>query len=202
MESKPILVWDLPIRVFHWLLALNFLGAFLTSDSERLIDWHEMFGYTMLGLIGFRLLWGIVGTRYARFHAFAFGPGKVASYLGSLLTRSPRHYTGHNPAGSWAIYAILVLCVLAGASGWAASAHIGGHFMEEAHEAMANTLMAVVVVHVAGVVVSSLLHGENLVRSMITGMKRGSPTEAIRSARPVFALLLALGVAAFWSGLL
>ena len=202
MEPKPILVWDLPTRIFHWSLALSFLGAFLTSESERLTDVHEMFGYTMLGLIGFRLLWGIVGTRYARFGQFAFGPGKVARYLASILSGAPQRFTGHNPAGSWAIYAILILCVLAGLSGWATLNDIGGDLVEELHEVIANALMALVVVHIAGVLLSSLLHRENLVRAMITGMKSGDPSEAIRSARPLFGVVLALGVVAFWTGLI
>lgn len=171
MNRARILVWDLPTRVFHWLLALSFAGAFLTAESERLRDVHVTLGYTMLGLIAFRLLWGLVGTRYARFTSFAYRPRQVMSYIKSLLTRSPQHYLGHNPAGSWAIYALLGLSALAGATGYATYNDIGGHAMEEVHEAMANGLLGLVMVHIAGVLASSLFHGENLVRSMITGYK-------------------------------
>ena len=109
MTKKPILVWDLPTRAFHWLLAINFVGAFVTGDSERWRDLHVMFGYTMLMLVGFRIAWGFAGTRYARFGSFAFGPGRVASYLRSLLRSRPEHHVGHNPAGSWAIWSLLAL---------------------------------------------------------------------------------------------
>jgi len=172
MEKAKVLVWDLPTRVCHWLLALSFAGAYLTAESERLRDVHVMLGYTMAGLVAFRLVWGVLGTRYARFASFAYGPRQVLSYLKSLLTRSPQRYLGHNPAGSWAIYGLLGLSALAVAAGYATYNDVGGHAMEEVHEALANGLLALVLVHIAGVAASSLLHGENLVRAMITGRKR------------------------------
>ena len=175
MEKAKVLVWDVPTRVFHWLLALSFAGAFLTAESERYRDVHVMLGYAVLGLVAFRLVWGVVGSRYARFWSFAYGPRSVLTYVKSLLTGSPQHYLGHNPAGSWAIYALLALSLLAGASGYAAYSDIGGHWMEDVHEALANTLLGVVLVHVGGVLVSSLLHRENLVRSMLTGYKSAKP---------------------------
>ena len=171
MEKAKVLVWDVPTRLFHWLLALSFAGAFLTAESERYRDVHVMLGYAVIGLVAFRLVWGLIGPRYARFRSFAYGPRSVLTYVNSLLTRSPQHYLGHNPAGSWAIYALLAFSLLAGASGYAAYSDIGGHWMEELHEGLANTLLGVVLVHVGGVLVSSLLHRENLVRSMLTGYK-------------------------------
>ena len=195
---RKILVWDFPTRAFHWLLALSFAGAFLTAESERYRDVHVTLGYTMLGLVAFRLVWGLVGTRYARFWSFAFGPRSVLTYLKSLLTRSPQHYVGHNPAGSWAIYALLTLIVLAGASGWATYEDLGGHWMEEVHEAFANLLLAVVALHVAGVAVSSLVHGENLVRSMVTGYKSGEPAAGVRYRHRAIGAALVAAVAVFW----
>lgn len=180
MDKPKVLVWDVPTRAFHWLLALSFAGAFLTAESERYRDVHVMLGYTMLGLVAFRLVWGLVGSRYARFWSFAFGPRSVLTYLKSLFTRSPQHYLGHNPAGSWAIYALLALSVLAGASGYAAYNDIGGHWMEDVHEALANTLLGVVFVHLAGVLMSSMLHRENLVRSMLSGYKSAKSGAGMR----------------------
>lgn len=199
-KKAKVLVWDLPTRVFHWLLAASFAGAFLTADSERLRDVHVTLGYTMLGLLAFRLLWGVIGTRYARFSSFAFGARSVLAYLRSLVTRSPRHYAGHNPAGSWATYALILLAVATGATGYATYNGIGGHWLEELHEGIANTLLAVVFVHIAGVLASSLIHRENLVRSMINGMKRGNPGEGIRYRHRIIAGALVLAVAAFWIG--
>jgi len=200
MKKDTVLVWDLPTRVFHWLLAASFIGAFLTAESERLRAVHVTLGYTMLGLVAFRLLWGLVGTRYARFSAFTFGPGRVLGYVKSLFTRSPQHYVGHNPAGSWAIYALLGLTAAAGLTGYATYNDIGGEWFEELHEAVANALLAVVLVHVAGVAVSSLLHRENLVRSMIDGLKAGAPGDGIRYQHYIVAVALAAGVVGFWTG--
>jgi cytochrome b len=198
MERSKVLVWDVPTRVFHWLLALSFTGAFLTAESERYRDIHVMLGYTVLGLVAFRLAWGLIGTRYARFWSFAYGPRSVLTYVKSLFTRSPQYHLGHNPAGSWAVHALLALSVLAGASGYATYNEIGGRWMEDVHEALANTLLGVVFVHIAGVLVSSLLHRENLVRSMLTGYKSAKPGDGIRYRHRLIGAALVGVVAAFW----
>jgi cytochrome b len=198
--KSSILVWDLPLRLFHWLLAAAFAGAFLTAESERWRDVHVMLGYTTLALMAFRLAWGFVGTRHARFTSFAYGPSRVASYLRSLATRDPCHYTGHNPAGSWAIYALLAGVFAAGATGLAAYNDIGGRWMEHLHEFAANALLAVVAVHVIGVIAGSLLHRENLVRSMVTGYKVGAARDAIGTPRRVVAALLLAVMVGLWTG--
>ena len=196
----PIKVWDLPTRVFHWSLAASFAGAYITSESERWRDVHVLLGYTLAGLIAFRLVWGLIGTRYARFGDFLRGPAAVRDYLGSLLRLQPAHHVGHNPAGGWAIALLLGLAILTGLAGWALYHDLGGHWLEEVHEALAATMLTVVIVHVAGVLSGSLVHGENLVRAMVNGRKDGTADEAIRSARPFAgALLLAwVAVAGWW----
>jgi cytochrome b len=198
MTRQSILVWDLPTRIFHWLLAGCFVGAFSTGDSERWRDIHIMLGYTMLILIAFRVVWGVIGTRYARFSSFAYGPGRVAAYLRSLLSAKPEHHVGHNPAGSWAIYLLLGLALTAGITGYAAHNELGGEWLEEFHEGAANVLLAVVLVHIAGVIASSLRHGENLVASMITGRKTGKIAEGIRKPQRIVAAVLLAGVIGFW----
>jgi cytochrome b len=200
MEKAKILVWDLPTRAFHWLLALSFAGAFLTAESERYRDVHVTLGYTMLGLVVFRLVWGLIGTRYARFWSFAFGARSVLTYVKSLFSRTPHHYVGHNPAGSWAIYALLALVLAAGASGYATYNDIGGHWMEEVHETAANALLGMVVVHVGGVIIGSLLHRENLVRAMLTGYKAAAPQAGIRYRHRLIGMALVAAVVVFWIG--
>lgn len=197
-----VLVWDVPTRVFHWLLAVAFAGAFLTAESEAWRDVHVLLGYTVLGLIGFRILWGFVGTRYARFRSFAFSPSQTLTYLKSLLGRSPRHYLGHNPAGSWVIYGLLALGLASGISGYAVYNEIGGEWLEELHEAAANSMLALVGVHIAGVLVSSLLHRENLVRAMISGYKAGEPGQGLHRAHWLVGAGLLAGAVAFWTGVL
>lgn len=195
---KPALVWDLPVRVFHWSLALSFLGAWLSSESERWQLWHISFGYSMALLIAFRLAWGLVGTRHARFSEFVRGPGAVVGYFRSWLQRRPAHYVGHNPAGALAILAILGVALLLTASGYASYAELGGDWLSEVHEALANLLMAIVVLHIAAVLLTSLLHRENLVRAMLTGRKIAAAGEEIRSARPLAALILLGLLAGLW----
>lgn len=112
--SRKILVWDAPVRVFHWLMVLSFAGAYLSAESERWQLLHVTLGYTMAGLVVFRILWGLIGTQHARFSAFVHGPRTVVRYLGTLLRGRPEHYTGHNPAGALAIVALLMLTLRCG----------------------------------------------------------------------------------------
>ena len=200
MNKQRSLVWDLPTRLFHWLLAASFLGAFLTAESERVRDIHVVLGYTMLGLVVFRFLWGVIGTRYARFSAFPIAPRRVWEYFKSLFTRSPQHHVGHNPAGSLAIYAILALAVLAGATGYAAYNEIGGEWLAELHEGVANAMLSLVVIHIGAVIVSSLIHRENLVAAMWNGYKNGRAGDGIRRKHWLVAATVLLATVGFWAG--
>jgi cytochrome b len=199
--NEKTLVWDLPTRVFHWLLVASFVGSFVTSESERLRDIHMLLGYSAVGLVAFRVLWGFVGTRYARFTSFPLSPRAVIDYLKSMLKFSPRHYFGHNPAGSWAILGMLALIAAIAATGWAQAIEVGPRWMEDLHEGLANAAVALVVVHVIAVILSSALHRENLVRAMLTGYKPGNGPAAA-GKRWFVALLLVAAVGAFWTGVI
>ena len=170
--TRPVRVWDLPTRLFHWSLVASFLIAFLTADSEKLRDIHVIAGYALAALIAFRVAWGFIGGGYSRFAEFLPTPRKLVDYLKSLIAGKPKHYVGHNPAGAVAIFLLIGFGIMAAASGWAVYEDIGGHFMEELHEGASNGMMALVAIHIAGVMVSSWLHRENLVLAMITGWKR------------------------------
>ncbi len=193
-----ILVWDAPVRLFHWLMVASFAGAWLTAESERWRLLHVTLGYTMIGLVAFRLIWGITGTRYARFSTFVRSPAAAVRYLANLLKGRPERYVGHNPAGAIAILAMLLATLAIGVTGWATYNGTGGEWFEELHEGAANAMLALVAVHVAAVVGSSLLHRENLVRPMITGYKSGAANEGIRTARWGFAALVMVAVIAWW----
>ncbi len=197
MQDKA-LIWDLPVRVFHWTLATSFAGAYLLADGERLRNIHVMFGYTVLGLVVFRLVWGLTGTRYAQFRSFMYRPREMANYVRGLLRGDRPHYVGHNPAGSLAIWAILILAGLTGLSGYATYNEFGGDALEEVHEFLANAWLMVVGMHIAGVVVSSLLDHENLARAMITGYKRAEPAAGIRSGVYGLGSLVLISVLGFW----
>ena len=192
---QKILVWDWPVRLGHWLMVGGFTLAWLTGDSESFRLVHVIAGATVVGVASFRLAWGFIGSRYARFVDFVRGPAAVKEYLTSLLRLQPNHHVGHNPAGGWAIVLLLGLGIVTGLAGWAIYNDIGGHWLEEIHEALAATMLTVVIVHVAGVISGSLLHGENLVRAMVNGYKQGAADAAIRSARPLAAALLLAWVA-------
>lgn len=198
--SQRILVWDVPTRVFHWLLVLSFAGAYLTSESERYRDIHVVLGYTMLGLIAFRLLWGFFGTRHAQFRSFLYKPGEVVAYAQSLFKGKPAHYVGHNPLGSMAIWLLLGLGISCGVTGAMSFQDIGGEAVKELHEFVSNTILAVVSIHIAGVVVSSLVHRENLVRSMVTGVKFAEPDQGIRRSHLWLGVIMLAAVVAFWVG--
>lgn len=197
--SEKTRVWDVPTRVFHWTLVLSFCGAFLTSESERYRDIHVMLGYTMLGLIAFRLLWGFIGTRYARFSSFLFTPGEVLAYVSDLAKGKARHFVGHNPAGSVAIWLLLLLATGSGVSGVLLFQDIGGEAMEELHEALSFGMLAVVAVHVAGVMVSSVMHRENLLRAMVTGTKDGEREQGAERSYIWLGVIMLAVVVSFWT---
>lgn len=193
-----IKVWDLPVRVFHWLLALCFTGAYLTSESESWRLVHVTLGYTLGGLLAFRLLWGIVGTRYARFGSFVRGPFAIVKYLRSLVEGKPEHHVGHNPAGAVAIVLMMVLGLVQLVTGWATYNEMGGEWLAELHEGAANAMLVVVAIHLAGVVSASVQHRENLARAMVTGRKMGTAAEAIHNTWPWLGAVVALVVVGFW----
>ncbi len=192
---QKILVWDLPVRLGHWLMVGGFALAWLTGDSETFRLVHVFAGATVLAVATFRLPWGFIGSRYARFADFVRAPAAVRNYVLSLLRLQPAHHVGHNPAGGWAIVLLLGLAILTGLAGWATYSDLGGHWLEDVHEGLAAAMLTVVIVHVAGVLTGSLLHGENLVRAMVNGYRSGSPEAAIRSVRPLAAALLLVWVA-------
>lgn len=196
--DRTMLVWDAAVRTFHWLLVLCFAGAWLTADSERFRLAHVTLGYTSAALVGFRVLWGLVGTRYARFSSFVHGPRAAWAYLRSLPSPRPQHHVGHNPAGALAIMALLGLVLATSGLGWAVEADIGGEWLAELHEGAASLMLGIVALHVLGVALGSLIHRENLVRAMIDGRKRSEPGEGIRRPwRPLAGLMVA-AVLAFW----
>lgn len=193
------LVWDLPTRLFHWSLAVCFAGAWLTSDSERQHLLHLLFGYSLFGLIAFRVVWGFVGSRHARFASFAHGPVTTWRYLAGMLRGRPDHHVGHNPAGAVAIWLLLGLGLATAGVGIAMIAG-AGEALEEVHEILATAMLVVVGLHLLGVIVGSVLHRENLPKAMITGRKRGLRAEdGIPKGSLATGLALLAALAAFWT---
>ncbi len=196
MSNSKILVWDIPTRLFHWLLAISFAVAYVTAEEEGLQSIHITAGYTLAGLLVFRLLWGFIGSRYARFSEFLYSPAQIVSYIKNLHT-APRHYLGHNPLGSVAVFLLLGLGALTAATGYFLY-ESGAEWLEETHELAANGMLALVCLHIAGVFFSSRIHGENLARAMVTGMKSGTATDSISSKHLLIGGVILLAVAGFW----
>ena len=195
---RKVLVWDAPVRVFHWLMVFSFVGAYLTAESESWRLLHVTLGYTMAGLVAFRIVWGVLGTRHARFSNFVRGPRSVARYLGAHLRGQPEHHIGHNPAGALAIVAMLALTLAITASGWAVFNDAGADWLDAAHEFASNAMLAVIGIHIAGVLLASKLGRENLIVAMITGRKAGRAEDGVRSAWRSVAVLMIVAMLGFW----
>lgn len=195
--QQKILVWDAPTRLFHWLMVVCFAGAWLTSEGSRLLGVHLTLGYTMVGLVVFRVVWGLIGTRYARFASFVRGPAAVARYASSMLNPKAEHPVGHNPLGAVSIVLMLLSTLVIVYTGWVYF-NGGIHALKSLHEGAAALMATVVGVHVAGVVFASMMQRENLVHAMLNGRKQGRPEQAIRWSWWPVALLLLAAVLAFW----
>ena len=172
MPPATVRVWDPFVRLFHWSLAALFVLAYATGDEIERV--HIAAGYTIAALLVLRIAWGFVGPSHARFSNFVKSPFAVASYLRDVaLLRAPRHL-GHNPAGGIMIVALILMLGATCATGimMTSDAFWGAKWVEEVHEALANTTLALVGFHVLGVLAASFQHRENLVKAMITGRKR------------------------------
>jgi cytochrome b len=165
-------VWDPLVRVFHWGLVLAFLAAWATGDEIKRL--HIAAGYCVIGLVVFRIAWGFVGGKYARFADFVRGPRAVAGYLRDTAALRARRYLGHNPAGGAMVIALLLMLSVIGGTGFmmTTDAFWGVGWVQDAHETAVSLTLGLVVLHILGVIVASYEHGENLVRAMITGRKR------------------------------
>jgi cytochrome b len=184
--NTDIQVWDRFVRFFHWTLVVCFFSAYLTEGD--LLPAHVWAGYIAFSLLCLRLVWGFTGTRHARFADFVHGPGKVLRYTQDVLARRAPRYIGHNPAGGAMIVALIVGVLtntltgmaLYGADAWlgplawlmADTSKAGIKRLKDIHEIAAHLTVALVAIHVAGVIWESVLHRENLVKSMLTGRKR------------------------------
>ncbi|GAA0298279.1 cytochrome b/b6 domain-containing protein [Sphingomonas oligophenolica] len=191
-SSATVRVWDLPVRLFHWLLAATILAAFLSSEEESLLaPWHVPAGWVAAILILFRLVWGFVGGEHARFVNF-LKPGQIAHHLHGLLAGKPERSIGHNALGGLAIVALL------GTIGGIVytGAMMQGDGGERLHETLANILLGLVALHVVAVVAMSLITHDNLIRAFIIGRKRAALHPGVPDAQPPATLAVPLAMVA------
>lgn len=185
-HATQIRIWDGFIRFFHWSLVVGFATSFFSGE----FDWmtvHVWTGYGLCGLLTARLIWGVIGSKYARFGSFIYSLSETRAYVRGMLQGKPPHYLGHNPLGALMVFALLGMCLLICLSGLLTLATLEfegplvvvnrwfddamAYAVEDIHETLPLVTLALVGLHVAGVVIASRLHGENLIKSMMTGNK-------------------------------
>ncbi len=215
--KEPQLIWDLPLRLFHWAMVLVVCVAAITGYffEEMLLEVHVYAGYLLACLISFRLVWGIVGSHYSRFHTYPLKRSHVKSHLKQLSKGRSQTYSGHNPVGAWMIVILLsclTLLVLTGLTSWGGQDNQGpfaglvtyqlGDMSEEVHEVFANILITAIAIHIAGVCVETFIFKHPLIRAMITGYKDNaspqSPNRNTYTVRGSLVFTLIIAGVVYW----
>lgn len=171
-QHDRVKVWDPAVRIFHWGLVAAFFIAYFAAADYR--DIHEWAGYVVLGLIACRLIWGVIGSRYARFRDFVPGPRRLTDYVRLVLKGQEPRYLGHNPAAAIMILFLLLANSVIGITGWLLTTDWGwgNGVLEDVHVIAVNTTLIAIALHVSAAIYESFHHRENLIRSMFTGYKR------------------------------
>jgi cytochrome b len=219
--SDKRLVWDLPLRAFHWLLFLSLVAMWVTAKADAdymdwftkhfdvtWMEWHFRIGYFVIGLLGFRLIWGLIGPKHARFFSFIPGPATLFAYVGGLFKRDSKPSVGHNPMGAFMVLVMLALIGLQAFTGlftsddviWAGPYNpaVGSDFanrMGAIHHLNYEILLWMVALHVLAILFYTVYKRQRLVPPMITGYKPAAIVpehEAIRSSQVLKALIVAL----------
>jgi len=215
MSDKPtnsalqaVTVWDISVRIFHWSLVAG-IGFLWYSGEEggNIMTWHMYVGYTMLGLILYRLLWGIYGSTYARFSYFIKGPSKTFNYAKDFIKGESPHYLSHNPLGGWMTIVLMSLVFIQAATGLFATDDIitegplfslvdesTAYLLTEIHEINFNLLLLSAGLHIAAVLYHRFVKGEDLVKSMITGKKNTELTPSDELKFSWYKMLLTVGL--------
>ena len=212
-DSKPldedgvqILVWDLPTRLFHWLLVALVMASFVTVNLAGVwMPTHMKCGYVILGLLVFRIVWGFVGGRYARFSSFVWGPVAVFGYARGLLGRNTPKHLGHNPMGGWSVLAMLISLMVQAVTGlfanddifikgplyhWVGKATSDG--LTRIHRLNQEVLLLLITLHLIAVFFYLIIKHDNLILPMITGRKRGVAMDRASTNPLIIAALVAM----------
>ena len=216
-ETEHRQVWDLPVRLFHWTLVSAFIASYVTNKlGVAYFRYHVWSGYTVIVLVSFRILWGIVGTRHARFRNFVRGPAATGAYLRELLRGGKQHHAGHNPLGALMVLALLLALLIQALTGLFSNDEIinvgplYGYVSNERslwltslHRLLFDWIFAAVIIHVLAVLLHLVARKERLIRAMLTGRKPAHAVpaeEAIQSSRLWLAalLIIVLGLTLAW----
>ena len=206
-------VWDLPVRLFHWSLSVLMLASFVTANiGGEWMEWHKRAGFAVLGLVAFRIIWGLVGSYHARFVNFVRGPRSVAAYVKSLVAGTSKPFPGHNPLGAISVLALLVVIAVQAITGLFANDDVmlEGPFaariskqlsdvLTRIHKLNADFLLFLIALHLLAIAYYYFAKKENLLTPMFTGVKH-LVGDSVEAARPVWLAWLiggAIGVAIF-----
>lgn len=203
MENK--LIWDLPTRLFHWLLVAGLVAQYITGDVlDDAMQWHFYIGYGVLGLLIFRFVWGFAGPQYARFSNFVSSPAKVLQYAKTLGSANASAHAGHNPLGGWFVIIMLVMVATQAITGLFVSDDIffdgpWHHVVSEdttdlmtlLHHRGFNVLLGVIALHIGAIVFYAIVKKQRLVPAMVHG-KKATSAAAIDSSRLLTALIIAI----------
>lgn len=202
-KKRKELVYDLPTRLFHWCFALLFLSAFgiakIIDDESRVFTVHMLLGLTLGGIVLWRMVWGVIGSQYARFSQFALHPRELVAYLTGILSKKKEHWTGHNPASSWASLFMMMSGLGLVLSGILMISGIGKEFAEEFHDWFATGFAVLVILHVCGLILHSIQYRDGIAFSMVTGKKEdvNKPISKVHMGSAAFLLALLLGWAIY-----
>lgn len=205
-KPKKTSVYDWPTRIFHGLFAVLFLAAFIIAqtvdDENSIFSLHMLAGLTMLFLLVLRLIWGFIGTTYARFSSFRLNPVELLQYFKEAVIKKTRRYLGHNPASSYAAVIMFISAIGLAVTGILMAGSTESDFYEEAHELLANVFLITVILHVAGIIFHQFKHRDGLWWSMVDGKKESLPGKwGINSSRLAAGILFLILTLA-WSGYL
>ena len=215
MKTHPVKIWDLPTRIFHWVLVAGIAFMWFSAEiSDSLMDRHVQVGEFLLALVLFRIIWGLVGSESARFGAFLASPANTINYAKTLLSRRPSWHTGHNPMGGWMVFALLLVVLGQAVSGLfmtddimtegpfyeLASADVAD-LMASAHHLLFDVLVALIVLHVAAILFYLIVKRTNLIPAMVKGSAQWPENESVASALKFRSAWLALVIfAACYAG--
>lgn len=205
-EHSKTMVYDWPTRIFHWLFAILFLGAYLVvqtiDDENPLFSLHMLAGLTIGFLLVLRLFWGLIGTTYARFSSFKMNPVELLQYLKDAAFTKTKRYPGHNPASSYAAVIMFVSAIGLAVTGLMMTGGGENDFLKETHELLSNIFLITVIAHVGGIIYHQIKHSDSLWKSMLDGKKKSILQKAgiPNSKRAAGILFLILTLA--WTGYL
>lgn len=177
-------VYDLPTRVFHWIFAILFIFSFsigkFVDDESKLYVYHMLSGITMTFIVIMRIIWGFLGTEYAKFSSFKLRPTDLKNYFLEFISNKNERLLGHNPASSYAALFMFLLTFGLFITGLLMANHIKKSFFEEVHELFALSFLITVILHICGVVLHQVRHKDGMISSMVNGKK-----QSVESSSPI-----------------